>query len=338
MIFPQDVHKVITQSNKALGENNKIHIIVLVIVLGGIALFFVSDSLLRSLFGTGLGVTLLVDAVIIGFVGFLVFRFVIFDEDAKKKEYEGQESDSFAKYMWLRKDTHTSAALRGNDVTIFEYVNGSAMCVIEMRFGSNNDEKAYGTRNIYEKMIQIAADNKLESRIISSQENFRNSAEFKEQIAAINRITDSKAARNVTMINDAIIEQSVKLCNVDIIYFMLRTTSNHQRYDLEIALKRIFAVMHGNINAFRSIKFLNPEELMEFYREFYKIAAIDLSMMRTMELAELNEEFDEIVQLLQVKTETGRVFNTKDLNLVNCKETQIKNSVKVVQQVGKSND
>lgn len=334
MIFPQDVHKVITQTNKIKGEN-EVHLYILLTVIGGGFLFFIIDFLLGNLFGAGLGVTILVFLVIALAIGFLVFRFKIFDEDAKKKEYEGQESDSFAKYMWLRKDTHTSTALRGNDVTIFEYVNGSAMCVIEMRFGSNNDEKAYGTRTIYEKLIQIAADNKLESRVISSQENFRNSEEFKEQIAAINRITNAKSARNVTMINDAIIEQSVKLCNVDIIYFMLRTTSNHQRYDLEIALKRIFSVMHGNINAFRSIKFLNPEELMEFYREFYKIAAIDLSMMRTMELTELNEEFDEIVQLLQVKTETGRVFNTRDLNLVSCKETQIKNNAKVTQQVGK---
>lgn len=334
MIFPQDVHKVITQTNKIKGENEW-RLYVLLTVIGGGFLFFIIDFLLGNLFGAGLGVTILVFLVIALAIGFLVFRFKIFDEDAKKKEYEGQESDSFAKYMWLRKDTHTSTALRGNDVTIFEYVNGSAMCVIEMRFGSNNDEKAYGTRTIYEKLIQIAADNKLESRVISSQENFRNSEEFKEQIAAINRITNAKSARNVTMINDAIIEQSVKLCNVDIIYFMLRTTSNHQRYDLEIALKRIFSVMHGNINAFRSIKFLNPEELMEFYREFYKIAAIDLSMMRTMELTELNEEFDEIVQLLQVKTETGRVFNTRDLNLVSCKETQIKNNAKVTQQVGK---
>ena len=84
--------------------------------------------------------------------------------------------------------------------------------------------------------------------------------------------------------------------------------------------------MRGEISAFRSIKFLNPKELMEFYREFYKIAAIDLSMMRTMELAELNEEFDEIVQLLQVKTETDRVFNTRDLNLVTCVETQVKST------------
>ena len=325
MIFPQDVHKTITQSNKIAGDN-KVQAILLVSILGSIGLFIVTDMILSSVFGTGLGTTIVVVLIIMAIIGIFVFRFFIFNEDAVKKEYEGQESDSFAKYMWLRKDIHTSTALRGNNVTVFEYINGTAMCIIEMRFGSNTDEKAYGTRNIYEKMIQIATDNKLESRVISAQENFRNSEEFKEQIAAINRIKDHKSARNVTMINDAIIEQSVKLCNVDIIYFMLRTTNNHQRYDLEIALKKIFSVIHSEISAFRSIKFLNPKELMEFYREFYKIAAIDLSMMRTMELAELNEEFDEIVQLLQVKTETDRVFNARDLNLVNCVETQVKST------------
>ena len=112
MIFPQDVHKVITQTNKIKGENEW-RLYVLLTVIGGGFLFFIIDFLLGNLFGAGLGVTILVFLVIALAIGFLVFRFKIFDEDAKKKEYEGQESDSFAKYMWLRKDTHTSTALRG---------------------------------------------------------------------------------------------------------------------------------------------------------------------------------------------------------------------------------
>ena len=174
MIFPYDVNKVVTDSKKIAGQN-KVQAIMIAFVLGSVGLFFVIDYVLGTLLGTGLGPTIVVFLIVAGMIGILIFRFVIFDEDQKKKEFEGAESDSFAKYMWLRKDIHKDTQLGDEKVSVFEYINGSAMCVLELRFGSNDDRRAADTTALYSKMMQIASDNDLESRIVIGPEDFRNS-------------------------------------------------------------------------------------------------------------------------------------------------------------------
>ena len=115
------------------------------------------------------------------------------------------------------------------------------------------------------------------------------------------------------VIDEAIMETSAKECNVDVIYFMMRTMSNYQRMDLEVALKKIFRMMKQNVSAYRSVHFLNSQELMEFYREFYHIAAIDLSMMKTVELAQqLVDNYTDLVSVMYLKTSSGKVFETKE--------------------------
>lgn len=322
MIFPLDVNKAVMNTRKIAGEN-KVHAVILVTVLGAGILFFALDYILGAIFNFGIGVTIVVWLLVVAIVSVFVFRFVLFDENLKRKEYEGGESDSFAKYMWLRKDIHNSVTAGKEKVMVYEYVNGSSMCVLEFRFGSNDNKKAASTSQLYEQLIKIASLQGLESRVIDSPEDFRSSKEFKAQIASINTIKDPKAARNVMLINNAIIDTSIRECNVDVIYFMMRTRSNHQRADLEVAIRRIFKLVRMNTGAFRSIHFLNPDELMEFYREFYTIAAIDLSMMRTIELADtVTDEFDTIVRLLQVKTASGKVFRS-DNDILQLKERQV---------------
>ena len=314
MVFPFDVNKTVVDSNKVAGDN-KVQAIITVTVLGGLTSLFVINYLLGTIMGLPFKITIIVFVILFAAVGILVFRFLLFNEDEKKKEYESAEGDSFARYMWLRSDNNNSTFDLGKEkISVFEYVNGSQMCVLEFRFGSNNNDKALSTAILNEKMIAIANDNGLESRIIDVSENFKNSKEFREHTEAINNIKDARLAKNVMIINDAIMEASIHECNVDVIYLMLRTVSNYQKMDLEIALKKIFKIMKQNISAYRSIHFLNSQELMEFYREFYHIAAIDLSMMRTVELAQqLTDDFTDVVSLMQLKMKSGRTFETSEI-------------------------
>lgn len=312
MIFPLDVNKVVVDSKKLAGEN-KIQAAIAACILGSFFLFFVLDYVLNTVLGFGLGVTIAVLLVIVGVVGVFVFRFVIFDEDLRKKEFEGAGSDSFARYMWLRSDIGTSTSVKDEKVSVYEYVNGASMCILELRFGSNDDSRAMSTRRLNEKMLEIACSNGLETRVIDVAEDFRNSKEFKEHIALINNLKDKQAAKNVMIINDAIMEESYKQCSVDVLYFMMRTVGNYQKADLENALKKIFIMMQQNASAYRSVHFLEPQELMEFFRAFYGISAIDLSMMRTIELAQqVSDEFQNVVSIMRLQSKTGKVYATQN--------------------------
>ena len=309
MIFPLDVNKSISDQKKIAGEN-KVQLTIVLFVVGSAIAFIAIDYIFCIMLGLSLGVAVGVFLVLLLMVGVLVFRFLIFDEDAKKKELEGSDSDSFSRYMWLRSEIRKSATVQ-EKLSIYEFTNGSAMCAIELRFGSNNDEKTSTTAYVNEAIIQLANEYKLESRIIVMPEDFANSEDFRRDVLAINAIKDKDAAKNVMIINDAIMEESCKCCNVDIVYIMLRTLGNYQLADLEIVLRKLIGLFSHNVTAYRSIHFLEPDELMEFYREFYGIAAIDLSMMRTLELSQqLSDEFDNVVSTLRLKTKTGRVFES----------------------------
>lgn len=311
MVFPFDVNKVVINSGKIAGEN-KVQAIIVGFALGSIVTFFGLDYICNTILGLGIGVTVAVFCLVFLIVGVLVFRYILFDEDSKRKELESSESDSFAKYMWLRSGEQ-KIDVSDKKVSAFEYVNGSTMCVLELRFGSNDNSKAKNTALLNERMMQIASDCGIETRITDVPEDFRNSEEFRKHIDAINSIKDKDAAKNVMIINDAIMEESCRLCNVDVIYFEMRTINNYQKADLEVALKKIFSLMRQNVSAYRSVKFLNSQELMEFFRVFYRIAAIDLSMMRTLELAQqVTDEFQGVVSILQIQTKSGKVFETND--------------------------
>lgn len=314
MVFPFDVNKTVTDSNKVAGDS-KIQGIITLFVLGSLAALFAINYVLSTIMKLPFMVTVVVYLILFITVGILVFRFCIFNEDEKKKEFESAEGDSFARYLWLRSDNGTNTKIDvGNEkINIFEFVDGSQMCILELRFGSNDDNKAATTQWLNERMIAIANENGLESRVIDVPENFKNSKEFREHREAINNIKDPKLAKNVMVIDEAIMETSAKECNVDVIYFMMRTMSNYQRMDLEVALKKIFRMMKQNVSAYRSVHFLNSQELMEFYREFYHIAAIDLSMMKTVELAQqLVDNYTDLVSVMYLKTSSGKVFETKE--------------------------
>lgn len=311
MIFPQNIYKQIIESGKATGENLG-YTITLISVIGGVILLYVTNALFGGI--VPFWGRVLINLLIIVIIGIFVFRFFIFDENAKKREYE-TDTDSFAKHMMLQRDRQSTVDTVKEEVTIFEYVDGSSMFCIEMRFGSNSDEQADYTRILYQNLAQLLLENKFECRFVVMPENFRGSCEFKEQIASINRIADPDLAKNVSMINDAILDASIDLCNTDIVYMMGRTTNTFQRYELKGLLRRCINLFNENVTAFRTIHFLDMDEMLEFLRAFYQIPAIDLDTLKATQLAELSDAFTSVVRVLQVKDVNGKRYKVNDVNL-----------------------
>ena len=166
MVFPFDVNKTVTDSNKVAGDS-KVQGIITLFVLGSLAALFAINYILSTIMKLPFMATVVVYLILFITVGILVFRFCIFNEDEKKKEFESAEGDSFARYLWLRSDNGTNTKIDvGNEkINIFEFVDGSQMCILELRFGSNDDNKAATTQWLNERMIAIANENGLESRV-----------------------------------------------------------------------------------------------------------------------------------------------------------------------------
>lgn len=312
MVFPKDVHKKIQEQNKLAGDN-KAQLIVALFVLGNVVCFFGLNFLFSmALPKAPFSLTVIVQVLITVLVGIAAFRFLIFDENEKKKEYKGQQSDSFMKYMYLRKDIHRTIDINNHGVNVFEFENGTAVCVIEFRFGSNDDAKAAGTEDLYQQMVKTISDYGFEFRFVVMPENFKTSNEFNQYINAVNDIQTPELKKTIMEYTDEVMGISYEQSNVDALYLMIRSASNYQSAELDPLLRRLVKLMLLSANSFRDITFLDINQLLEFYREFYGIAAIDLAMMRTIELSkDIEEDFSKIVQIYSLSDYDGRIYKVK---------------------------
>lgn len=322
MIFPQDVHKIIKNKSRIAGDN-KVQLIIVLFVLGNVIGLFIL-SFLMSLISptTPLSVTLTIHLVLVVIVGVFVFRFAIFDENAKKKEYQGQQSDSFTRYMYIRKDNITTI---DDNVSVFEYSDGSAVFAIELRFGSNDDIKASGTYDFYIKFLKLVALYGFESRVIVKSENFMTSSEFKRHQEVVNNVEDADMRKTMIAMDSVIMNMSRALSNVDVVYFLVRSIYSYQKSDLEMLLRNFTKLVSDSYTAFRSISFLKFDDLLELYRDFYGIEAIDLAMMKAISLSsDITEDFSTIISVLSLKGESGKTYNIKNAeSLVSVSEKQI---------------
>lgn len=311
MIFPSDVNNYIQNQRKIAGEN-KIQLIITLFVIGNLAGFFILHYVFVNLLGFSGSIATAVQVVILIVIGILVFRFAVFDENAKRHESEGYESDSFAKYMNVRKDNDITLEVGGNTVHAFEYSNGNIVCVLELKFGSNDNVKAVATRGLYQSIVHSVLSYGFICRVIDMTEDFKNSAEYSNHIARLNKIADTQLRMCNFAITNAIMSMCNEKSNTDVIYVMLQSRGRNQKEDLDGLLRELNRIFEAQISAFRSIRYLDINGLLEFFRQFYKIEAIDLSMMKTVELSkEIDDDFANVVSIYSLTGNSGKIYKSQ---------------------------
>lgn len=309
MIFPQDVHKLIQDKSRIAGDN-KVQLVIVIFVLGNLFGFFLLSFLLSFVIPeNSVKAAITIQIIILIIVGIFVFRFVIFDENSKKREYQGQQSDSFTRYMYIRKDNITEIQ---DEVYAFEYADGSALFATEFRFGSNDDSKAAGTRKFYEDVMKLVAQYGFEVRWIVGSEDFRTSKELQHHLDLINAIDDVSMRNTMLTMTNKVLDVSLKLSNVDCVYMLVRSVYNYQKSDLEMLLRTFNKIIADSYTAFRDIRFLDFSAVLELYRYFYGIAAIDLAMMKSISLAsDISDDFSSVIQVLSMHGESGKTYTNK---------------------------
>ena len=312
MIFPLDVYRKVSETRKLVGQDRTAVLIQLFLLINVVCYF-----VLRFFFNSILQVSTkwaLVAQIFLFFVfGYFYFRFIIFREDEKINEYKNAENDSFARYLQVRKDSETVTEIAKKKVHVFEFANGTATCVLCFKFGSNDDVKASNTFIALDTILGLIADYGFESRVVSAPEDFRKSKEFQNYVDKINSINNRQLAFTLKEISDAVLQTSYEESNVDCIYVCVRTSTSYQKGELEGVIKAILKTLYETVTAFRSFEFLDMAELLEFYRYFYTVAAIDLAMMRAIDLAaDLDDDYNRIVSLHSLVSTDNKRYRIDD--------------------------
>lgn len=308
MIFPKDINRRLAEKQKIAGEN-KVQLVITIFVLGNFFGFLFLDWVNTSFFGTGIWLTILVLIIINLTAGIFVFRFLIFDEMSKIREYQGAAGDSFAKFMKVRKDVEHELELPKGKVNVYEFTNGSMAFTIQLKFGSNDDVKAQSTNQVFQELFRIAHMYRFETRVIVGSENFSRSEEYNKYTASINRVPSNILRNALILMTEAIMAEHKRKGNASCIYFTVRSAVGYQRADLEDVLKGYFKVLGESLTAFREIRFLNNEELLGLFVEFYGVGAIDLSTVQAIELSKnIDDSFGRMLSIYSLTDSEGSVY------------------------------
>lgn len=284
MIYPIDVNKRVNSARSISGQDKR-GVIISSFLLGNVVMFVILRTLFVQFLGLGTGAALAVQGIILCVVGVFLFRFFIFDERARMAEYQAADLDNFSRFLAVR-DAVRTKEIKGRKITFFEYADGTSFVAFALRFGSNDKAKSLSTEETLTKVLNDIAGLGLETRITNMPENFAVSPEFKRRVREVNDIEDRQLQKCMLEITDAVLQNALAESNCDITYLIVRTASGYQNDDLEFAVALLLDRLSGSVTAYRSIEPLDTAGLLDYYREFYTVDAIDLAMLRTMENAE----------------------------------------------------
>lgn len=325
MIFPYDVHKRVVNSRRLLTQDKTAIFVQLFIILN-IVCFFGLRFLFINFLGIGTGWALLVQLVLFIAIGILLFRVVIFKEDEKIQDYKDTQGDSFAKYLHVRKDNIATVDVCNQKVNVFEYTNGCVTATMLFKFGSNYDAVAKNTHDVLQAIYGIICLYNFEFSTVTMPEVFSNSIEYKRHIAQINSIKNKKLSLHLRAISNKSIQIANEQGNTDVLYLTIKSKIPGEKEQLSNIITEILKILHENVTCFRSFEFLNIDTLLEFYREFYHIDAIDLAMLKAIELSSnIEQDYSNLITLYSLQSTDGKSYKVTgdSVNKFKTKEREI---------------
>ena len=309
MLYPLDVHQKTSDAGK-MAAKDKTNFIIMMTIIANVALFFFLSQIFQNILGLSIGWAFLLQLVLIFLIGTALFRFVIFDENEKVKEFKGYGKDSIAPYYNIRKDVEETIELGENrSVNVFEYNNGSLLGCIQIRYGSNNDKKAERTRDVFEAITRLLCSYGFEFRIYTMTEDFEQTDEYKNYINRINNIQDKAVSKYMLDIAEGVLKTSQELSNVSVTYISFRTIKSIQKMDIEIVVKSLINELIRGRTAFRSVEFLDKQALVNFSREYYGLEVLDLSMIKAIRPdMEMLEDYLRLIKEYSIECTDGTRF------------------------------
>lgn len=306
MIFPQDVEKYASQAKKIQGGEK-----VRLYIVGFLGInFFV--GMVTIPFFSSLGVPAIVPILaqllvtIIAFV--YVYKIFIFKEEEKLQEFEDGMVDSFSNYYYLRNiDTGDLIKAKKADVQLFELDNGASIFYLKFLFGETDPMRAKNTREIFRKIYKILGSYRMEFSQTISSEEFEDSQEAKKLIAEMSSIEDPRLSKTMLEILDGLLKISENMSNVDCVTIRVKTRVGSQRYDIEALVNELMDAIYANRNSFRSVKIMVKQEVLDFFKSFYGLEAIDLAFMKIRDSKIGDGAFRKFVEVYALVNKNGSV-------------------------------
>lgn len=326
MIFPYNVDRELRNSSK-LDANSKTQVIVSFTIIGLIVSYFVTKYLVVTLAGASIGLARLAHFILCLAVSFLIFRFVIFNEEEKLEEYNNKDNDSLYKFLDLRKESHTNISFNRVEIPVMEMKDGSFLCTISLKFGENTKETAVQTKDALSEILDSIVGNGLSYKVVVSREKFEDSIESQNYMTMINSIENKVYSAHLIRIYSEMLEYTKINSNVNVINILINASNASSKVEFPRIINSLKISVKEYNSGIREFKVLNSEEYFELLKDFNGVEALDFSMIKAIDSI-IEEDEDEpneyLVGLHRIKFSDG---STKELSSSVDKSIRLKEKV-----------
>ena len=305
--YPNDVDRI-TQKAGTVSDSEKLTTFIALFIMCNVGLGMILPQFVVKM-GGNVFLAILIQLLLNAVFGTTIFRFFVFKENDRVKEYKSYGQDSFSRYFKIGKEPVMEINVEGyGTVDVFGFTDtGMYMVALHLRYGSNNSEKDKKTKEALQDIFKVLCRANLAYTVVYSDEDFLESLEFKNYIKKINK---GVYKDNMLRIFNYAMEVSGR-SNVTATTILISTLRKHQIYELGVTLSNILTIANSNFNAFRSAEYLNFNQFVEFARDYYGLEVIDLSMVKTVAGGKhvLSDYLDR-VNVYKIKTNRSRYKNS----------------------------
>lgn len=312
VVFPQDVDRLVTDA-RTMSGGEKAKAYFGIIIGANIGISFISVPFFTQL-GVPTWVPLLAQTILSLMLFIFIYRMFVFKENEKMQEISDGLTDSFSKYCYLRNmDTGEVIKASNRDIKLFELDNGATVFYLRFLYGEVSDKKSIGTRDLYEQLFRIFGEYRVDVNSVVSEEVFEDSNEHAMLLHQVSSIDDPKLSRIMQETTRRILEDTNDLACVDCVTLRIKTRVGYQRYIIDEMMNRVFSEIDKSTNSFRSVQVLMKEELLDYFKSFYRLSAIDLASMKIRVSKGEDDSFRKYVQILSIIDEHGVTRTRKSL-------------------------
>jgi len=310
VIYPNDVYSKTRRGGK-MTDSEKAKI-----AMGAIFAVIAIVVFLTASMWYGLGVPL----VFIALAGFVlwvficvqIFRFLIFREQDRDME----ESDMFLPYYKLRSGSAKIKSVAG-EYDLYELTNSSFVTVISLKLGRNDNEKAVHTEDFFNNIQDIMHEKGLKCSIIVMKEDFIESAEASMMLNNVNSVTEPQLKSSLLSIYNEVFNFTVERGSVMCFYFMAYAQNSFAKSDLEDAMVQVVNTFNKtkHLHALRKLEFLEQKGLFSFFRRFYGLGAIDLSLSKV-QFNTTDSDILKSITIYRITSKNGKSYGNPILDKI----------------------
>lgn len=307
LVFPLNVYDSVT-SRGSMSKSEKNGILFSFWVAGSLAAGWLLAGILRGVFPNHyLLATVVIELVVQFFAGSFVLRLLV-DEETLQAEVNKTDTN-FARFFDIYHERCTSEGA-SFPYDMIEFNDGSYGVYIRQLLGYNTNRRSASTYECNLEIMKLLNRSGMCYRTFYTTENFVSGQAARNMVNSLEKITISTLFRTFRDIVHGLLDNAAKRSNVLCVTYVIYAKTRIQKDELLDVVNKFLLATEKAETAYRQTYVMPYEEVVEFFRHYYKLGIIDMGQVRTH--SALKNKISCSVKVLKVYGKSGVVLSSPE--------------------------